>query len=76
MRKDFLKRWGTIAYVAIAALMSRMVLIISATVVPGTGWYLGFGDLFVVLSFLGCFMGAVFTLLLGNASASRKDRSE
>jgi hypothetical protein len=53
-----------------------MVLIISATVVPGTGWYLGFGDLFVVLSFLGCFMGAVFTLLLGNASASRKDRSE
>ena len=120
-----MKRWGTIAYLAIAALvllgffylgvtrkfstgldtglvvalsilaaiavktglmlhnMSRefwhtlaLVLIISATVVPGIGWYLGFGDFFAVFTFLGCFMGATFTLQLGNASESRKDRSE
>ncbi len=120
-----MRRWGTIAYFAIAALLllgfsylgvtrkfttsldagfvialsilvviavktglmlhnkSRefwhtlaLVLIISATVVPGAGWYLGFGDFFVVFTFLGCFMGAAFTLQLGNASESRKDRSE
>ena len=53
-----------------------LVLIISASVVPGAGWYLGFGDFFVVFTFFGCFMGAVFTLQLGNASESRKDRSE
>jgi len=129
LKGNIVKRWGTIAYFAIAALvllgfvylgithefttvldagfaialwilvviavkiglmrvpklydMSRefwhklgLVLLISAFVVPITGWFLGFGDFFVFATGSGCLIGAGFMLQLGNASDSRKDRSE
>jgi hypothetical protein len=41
-----------------------------------TGWYLDFGGFFVFAAFLGCFMGGVYVVQLGNASESRKDRSK
>ena len=50
--------------------------LISAIVVPITGWYLDFGGFFVFAAFLGCFMGAVYMVQLGNASESRKDLPE
>ena len=53
-----------------------LVLLISAFVVPITGLYLGFGGFFVFATGSGCLMGAGFMLQLGNASNSRKDRSE
>jgi hypothetical protein len=52
------------------------VFLISAIVVPITGWYLDFGGFFVFAAFLGCFMGAVYMLQLGNASESKTDRPE
>jgi hypothetical protein len=52
------------------------VFLISAIVVPITGWYLDFGGFFVFVAFLGCFMGAVCMVQFGNASESRKDRPE
>jgi hypothetical protein len=53
-----------------------LVLLVSAIVVPITGWYLDFGGFFIFSSFLGCFMGAAYMLQLGNASDPRKNRSE
>jgi 1,4-dihydroxy-2-naphthoate octaprenyltransferase len=52
------------------------VFLISAIVVPITGWYLAFGAFFVFAAFLRCFMGAVYMVQLGNASEPRKDRPE
>jgi hypothetical protein len=94
-----MKRCGTIAYFAIAAVVflglfglvkipplydiSRevwhtlgFVLLISSIAVPIAGRYLNFGDFFVFSTFLGCFVGAACMLQIGNASDSRKDRSE
>jgi hypothetical protein len=39
-----------------------LVLLVSAIVVPITGWYLDFGGFFIFSSFLGCFMGAAYML--------------
>jgi hypothetical protein len=52
------------------------VFLMSAIVVPIIGWDLGFGGFFVFAAFLGCFMGAVYMLQLGNASEPKKDRPE
>ena len=52
------------------------LFLISAIVVPITGWYLDFGGFFVFAAFLGCFMAAVSMVQLGSASESRTDRPE
>jgi len=52
------------------------VFLISAIVVPITGWCLDFGGFFVFAAVLGCFMGAAYMVQLGNASESKTDRPE
>jgi hypothetical protein len=63
MSREF---WHTLAAVSL----------VSAIVVPIIGWYLDLGGFFVVSTFFVCFMGAAYTLQIGNASESRKNRSE
>jgi hypothetical protein len=53
-----------------------LILLVSAIVIPSVGWHPDFGGFFVFSSFLGCIMGAGYMLQLGNASDSRKNRSE